>query len=99
MQYSFKDCLSNNNHLLFFDFAIFNQQNNLVALIEYQGEQHYFPISCFGGVERLEKQQENDNIKKEYCKKANIPLYYINYNENIENELNKILINCYVFEE
>lgn len=84
----------NNNHITFesqykiseckdlrplpFDFAIFIQ-NKLVALIEYQGRQHYHNIDFFGRDGKFEKQQQRDNIKREYCKKQNIPLIEIPY--------------------
>ena len=37
-QYIFKDCLSLNGNPLRFDFAIFNKNNDLLSLIEYNGE-------------------------------------------------------------
>lgn len=36
-----------------FDFAIFNESNKLIKLIEYDGEQHYFPVEHFGGEENF----------------------------------------------
>ena len=35
--------------------------------IEYQGIQHYFPVSFFGGEEALAQRQELDKIKKQLC--------------------------------
>ena len=48
-------------------------------LIEYQGVQHYEPKSKFGGIAGLRKQQYYDMLKREYCKKHNIPLVLIPY--------------------
>lgn len=62
-----------------FDFAIFDSQNNLIQLIEYNGEQHYKPIEKWGGEEQFIIQQERDMRKKEYCKNHNIPLVIIPY--------------------
>lgn len=76
-QYSFKDCLSNKNSLLFFDFAIF-KENELLCLIEYQGIQHY-EESIFKKYESLAERQERDNIKREYCNQKNIKLIEIPY--------------------
>lgn len=64
-----------------FDFAIFDDDGNLDFLIEYNGIQHYEPKSKFGGVSGLHKQQYNDNMKKRYCEKHNIPLVIIPYTE------------------
>jgi len=41
----------------------------------------------------LNKRIERDKIKRELCKKNNLPLYYINYNDNIKEKLNEILKN------
>lgn len=48
-------------------------------LIEFQGEQHYHPIVCFGGEEAFKIQQEHDRIKKEFAESNNINLLYIPY--------------------
>ena len=61
-----------------FDFALFNK-NKLVALFEYQGEQHYECIEYFGGEKALKYTQNNDNIKRNYCLSNNIPLIEIPY--------------------
>ena len=50
-----------------------------MALIEYQGEQHYKPVEFFGGREKLKLQQINDDIKRTYCRVNNIPLIEIPY--------------------
>ena len=70
-QYSFNDCVSNKNYPLKFDFAIADN-NNLLCLIEYQGEQHYGPTFWNSPL-------ENDLIKKEYCQRNNIRLIEIPY--------------------
>lgn len=78
-EYSFPDLLSNTNHPLRFDFAVFDDGGELDFLIEYQGIQHYLPKDKFGGVAGLHKQQYNDMVKREYCKKHNITLIAIPY--------------------
>ena len=50
-------------------------------LIEYQGIQHYEPKSKFGGYGGLRKQQYNDMMKREYCRKHNIILLAIPYTD------------------
>ena len=76
-EYSFPDLISNTGHPLRFDFAVFDDNNDIDFLIEYQGEQHYKPKSKFGGIQGLRKQQYNDMLKREYCKKRNIKLLAI----------------------
>lgn len=81
-QYSFKDCLSPKNKLLFFDFAIFDSNKNLIKLIEYDGKQHFEPVEYFGGEQGFITQQEYDQIKNQYCKEHNIELIRIPYTLN-----------------
>lgn len=78
-EYSFPDLVSTSGRPLRFDFAIFDDENNLEFLIEYQGIQHYTPKSKFGGYTGLRKQQYNDMRKREYCQKHNIILIEIPY--------------------
>lgn len=86
-QYRFDDC--RNKKTLPFDFYL--PDYNLV--IEYQGQQHYNPIECFGGKDRFEGQIKRDSIKKEYCNKNNIDLLEISYKEfnNIDEILSSFL--------
>ena len=77
----FKDCKDKNP--LPFDFYL--PEYNMC--IEYQGQQHYYPVEIFGGKKTFEKQQKHDNIKKEYCQKNNITLFEIPYYSNLDEEL------------
>lgn len=74
-EYSFSDLVD--DLPLRFDFAIFNE-NKLVGLIEFQGEQHYTPSNGFYNETLI----EHDKMKKEYCKNHNIPLIEIKYKKN-----------------
>lgn len=78
-EYSFPDLLSNTGRPLRFDFAVFDDQNELDFLIEFQGIQHYEAKSKFGGYNGLRKQQYNDMRKRQYCKKHGITLVLIPY--------------------
>jgi len=78
-EYSFSDLISSSGRPLRFDFAVFDDDDNLDFLIEYQGIQHYEPKSKFGGLVGLRKQQYNDMLKREYCKKHDILLVAIPY--------------------
>lgn len=76
-----------------FDFAIFNEKDDIIAVIEYDGKQHFEPVDFFGGNKGLKETQKRDKKKNEYCYKNNIPIYRIPYweFENIETIINTIL--------
>jgi hypothetical protein len=62
--------------------------------IEYDGEHHFRPMEMWGGYDKFIINQENDNIKNEYCKNNNITLLRIPYTyskEDIKNEILNIL--------
>lgn len=61
----------------------------LKVAIEYQGKQHFEPVSYFGGKENFEKQQERDKLKAERSRENGIKLVYINYWESITPSLIK----------
>lgn len=75
-QYKIKDC--KNKKVLPFDFALFSE-NKLIALIEYQGIQHYKPVAFFGGEREFKQRKINDKIKKDYCEVKNILLIEVPY--------------------
>lgn len=75
-QYKFKNLLGRNGQPLRFDFGILNNEDELLFLIEYDGEYHYLPIVDDW---HLEYQQEHDNLKNRYCKENNIELFRISY--------------------
>lgn len=88
-QYSFYDLRDKNP--LKFDFAFF-KDNQLIGLLEFQGEQHYrIDNNPFGQQQRT----KTDQMKKDYCLQHNIPLYEIKYNEEIEIKLQQILEEIY----
>lgn len=65
--------------LLFFDFYLIYYN----ACIEFDGEQHY--TRTFNGI-KMKNSEANDFMKNAFCKKNNIPLLRIKYNQfdNIE---------------
>lgn len=92
-QYKFYDCKSEKNYPLYFDFAIF-KNNNLFCLIEYDGLQHFVARDLFGGQDALEETQKRDMIKNKYCEDNNIPLYRFPYtmtNDEIKEKITKII--------
>ena len=64
-----------------YDFGIFNKR---VCVIEYNGQQHYYPMN-FGSkkegydLRKLQGNQERDQIKIDYCRENNIELLIIPY--------------------
>lgn len=78
-EYSFSDLCSENNIPLRFDFAIFDENHTCIGLIEYDGEQHYSDKTDAIWTDTLNKRQQRDKIKNQYCLKYNIPLYRIPY--------------------
>ena len=80
-QKTFVDCLNKKktSHL-FFDFYLIDYN----TIIEYDGLQHFKPVKIWGGQEKLDKQQENDNIKDNYCKQNKIQLIRIPYTKKKE---------------
>jgi hypothetical protein len=88
-QYRINEC--RNILPLPFDFAIFNKENNLVGLIEFQGAQHFI-LGSFGS-KKLKKNTldeiiKRDNIKLNYCKQNGIPLLIIPYfKKNLKDQI------------
>lgn len=89
-QYSFDDCVYKKK--LRFDFAVFDENDNLQFLIEYDGEQHTRPVDAFGGEEEFKQVQKRDAIKNEYCKNNGIDLLRIPYFYTTE-QVNNTIIN------
>ena len=81
MEYIFPDLKTHNGRPLRFDFVIFDDDNNIDFLIEYQGKQHYEASNKFGGKRGLYQQQYNDNQKRRFCALHNLHLIEIPYPE------------------
>lgn len=78
-QFSTKKCKYKS--VLRFDFAVLDNQRKIKCFIEFDGKQHYEPIDYFGGEEVFKENKKRDLIKNEFCKRYNIPLIRISYNE------------------
>lgn len=92
-EYKFDDLFLKQS--LRFDFAIMNDNNELLALIEHYGEQHYEKLSKstnFGKQQR----EVTDILKQEYCKNKNIKLFIIKYNDDLEKTIKGILAELHV---
>lgn len=68
-------------HTLFIDFYLPKYD----LYIEYNGEQHYFPIKHFGGLGKLNLQKGNDNLKRSFLgdKLLEIPYTYFDKIEQV----------------
>ena len=78
IQYSFSDLISESNELLRFDFAIFDNKNNLKYLLEVDDEEHRYHHTQ----PRRIKAKERDILKNEYCEDNNIFLFRMEYSHN-----------------
>lgn len=91
-EFTFANFLTENGYRYRFDFALFNLQNELIALIEYQGNIHFiYRKNGWNTKESFEKRIIADEKKKNYCKNNNIKLFYITYLDNIEQKLGEII--------
>lgn len=64
-----------------YDFGVLNKENELLLLIEFDGEQHFSPVDFFGGQKGFESRIKNDKRKDDYAKSNNIPILRIPYTE------------------
>lgn len=67
--------------------------SQLNIAIEYQGVQHFQPVEIFGGAESFEKQKIRDKEKKKLSEENGVRLIYINYDEEVTEQLIKSRIN------
>lgn len=76
-----------------FDFAVFDNDNNLLYLIEYDGRQHILgPEAGWSHTHSLEEIQYRDNLKNNYCKEKNIPLIRIPYTRLKDLQIEDLII-------
>ena len=86
-QKSFDEC--RNKQSLRYDFFLIDKN----ILIEYDGEQHFKQLKCWGGENGFKRIKINDDIKDNFAKDKNIALLRIPYTEfkNIEKILTEKL--------
>lgn len=81
---SFNDLTNDKTgYKLKFDYGLY-QNKQLVSLIEYDGEQHFYYTNgdkTWNSKEKFEEVCYRDKIKNKYCIQNNIPLYRIPYFE------------------
>lgn len=76
-----------------FDFAILDEKENIVRLIEFDGEQHFKNVPHW---DTIEIQQKRDKEKNEYALSHNIPLIRIPYWERNNISLELIMSDKYL---
>jgi hypothetical protein len=108
-QHRFPECV--HKKPLPFDFSVFDKDDKLIGLIEYQGSQHFNPVTF--GLFDMEKAIENyatlqvrDKIKKDFCESFGIPFLELSCNDdkNLVENLTKFLkslpeISCHKYFE
>ena len=76
---------------LSYDFGVYDSAGKLFRLIECQGQQHFFPIEIFGGLDQFVRQQLHDDLKREYAANVlHVPLIKIPYSMT-ETEVYEVL--------
>ena len=87
-QVKFTDLTGIGEYPLSFDFGVYDNKDELIFLIEYQGQQHYKPVDYFGGEEKFQQQQFHDELKREYAEEyIGVPLLEIPYTEDTEEKI------------
>lgn len=80
-----------------FDFVIYADNGDIIKAIEFDGQQHFYPVDFFGGERVFKEQVERDKIKNLFCEEEEIPLLripyteYDNIDEILKNKLKAIL--------
>lgn len=78
---SFFDLRSKKGKLLRFDFAIYDNEDNLIELLEYDGIQHFESGHFNQTEEEYSESKERDDLKKFFCYNKGIKLKRINYKQ------------------
>lgn len=94
-QYTNSNLRNEKGNLLKVDFAIFNNDKQLVGFIEYNGIQHYDKTDNWYKPEI----EENQKSKQEYALCNNLFFYIISYKDNIEEKLTDYIFKSVDFSE
>lgn len=92
----FPDLVNDDGNPLRYDFILVTSENSPYRLIEFDGRQHDEPVGFFGGVEGLQKTQDNDAIKNQYALSHNISLVRIPYSKRDSMTLEDLLGDKYL---
>lgn len=92
-EFRLKYRLNGQRRTLFFDFIV--GVGKIRAFVEFHGSQHYRAVNFFGGTKALESNQRRDAIKREACRRNNIPLLELPYWE-LENDNVGVLVGEFI---
>lgn len=91
-QVYFSDLKGKRGGYLRFDFGIYDDDERLLFLLEYDGLHHFKKTNlCYKEESVHDITVEHDSIKNNYCAENNIDLYRLNQIEKIDNQLKEIL--------
>lgn len=82
-----------------FDFILYNNDNSINRIIEFDGRQHkYGPDTNYWGhsTDTLKSIKEKDNLKNDFCLKHNYPLVCIPYTKLDNLTIDDLLGNKYL---
>lgn len=97
----FDDLRSEAGRPLRYDFTIY-KDNIWIGTIEFNGEQHYKPISVFGGKEQFDVQKQHDFQKEIYSLEHDVPILIIPYKSSegsVEYLITRFLYNLHLVKE
>lgn len=77
----------NHKRQLWFDFYI----PSLNIAIEFDGGQHFHPVSIYGGEEAFETQVKIDRIKSDYCIEEKMTQFRVNRVKKVKEDLDALL--------
>lgn len=95
-QYVFSDLTSELGGILPYDFAIIDDNNVVIRLIEFDGNQHNMPYEYFGGEEKFLKVKKNDTLKNKYAMSHDIPLVRVPYSKRDDMTIEDLLGDQYL---
>lgn len=78
-EYSFSDLKSPHGGVPRYDFAILDEKDNVIRLIEFDGEQHYHDVQTKKWGAAFTDIQKSDELKNKYAKEKGIQLIRIPY--------------------
>jgi len=70
--YEYHKCVYSDKRRFIVDFFI--KKNNKEYIVEYNGRQHYSPVSHWGGMKNFQKQIKRDNDLRKFCSEKDITL-------------------------
>jgi predicted nucleic acid-binding Zn-ribbon protein len=89
--YEYHKCIRSSERRFIVDFFI--KKNSKDYIVEYNGRQHYSPVSFWGGLENFQRQIKRDNDLRKLCLEKNITLIELDGRKSpvdIEENLMKI---------